>query len=445
MKNHVGVRVSAEAGQLQVTSVFRCPRYRVNSTLRNLLLAVRTGASGGRCPSTALLGLVSLWLSAGCGGEGPAREPTFWVDTLPGGTVLVVNDDRGTWGAREAWFAEDELRIGALEGEGPDVFGIVSAVEVDEAGNIYVAEYQASEIRVFDPEGHFLRRWGRKGEGPREFRAITGLGWDAAGNLWVQDAGLVRYSVFTTEGRLLAVHALPFPMPRLTAFRLVGTDAVLDWGVQTWYPPRDGRWEAADAPPGTVFYHPILIRFDTSAVDSFPPLRERRELIAGTRSPKPYSGRLVLHVDEKLGVWFGYPRRYRIGRRSLGGDTTLFFTLPFEPEPVTAEEKARVSRTWTPPRRVPLDQVPEEKPVLERITTDGEGRVYVFPRLRGRGVGRVMDVFGEDGVYRGRVELPVALEMRPAAPVVRGGAVYGVTRGEHDERYVVRMRLLRGR
>jgi len=40
------------------------------------------------------------------------------------------------------------------------------AVEVDQAGNIYVIDGKAVQIKVYDPQGNFIRAIGRRGQGP---------------------------------------------------------------------------------------------------------------------------------------------------------------------------------------------------------------------------------------------------------------------------------------
>jgi hypothetical protein len=50
-----------------------------------------------------------------------------------------------------------------------ELFGRVTEILVDAAGNSYLLDTQLNEIRVFSPTGEFLRSLGRNGEGPGEF------------------------------------------------------------------------------------------------------------------------------------------------------------------------------------------------------------------------------------------------------------------------------------
>jgi len=87
------------------------------------------------------------------------------VDTLPNGAIEVHNPSHGIWDSATTWQVIEEVRIGSLEGTGPDLFGRISALEVDKTGRFYVFESQAQEIRVFEPSGEYVRTIGREGGG----------------------------------------------------------------------------------------------------------------------------------------------------------------------------------------------------------------------------------------------------------------------------------------
>lgn len=69
----------------------------------------------------------------------------------------------------------DELwRLGGESEDEAEIFGRVDGALVDEAGQCYFLDTQLNEIRVYTPDGKFVRSLGREGEGPGEFRnAVT--------------------------------------------------------------------------------------------------------------------------------------------------------------------------------------------------------------------------------------------------------------------------------
>jgi hypothetical protein len=91
-----------------------------------------------------------------------------------------------------------DLRIGRVDGTGPDVFGNIDAIEVDAQGRIYVLDEVNVHVAVFDPAGRPIRTIGRKGGGPGEFDDPVGLSWFRSDQLLVVDEN--SYVIFDTAG-----------------------------------------------------------------------------------------------------------------------------------------------------------------------------------------------------------------------------------------------------
>ena len=86
----------------------------------------------------------------------------------------------------------EELRLGRIEGSGPDVFADIHDLAVDPEGRIYVVDVGWKEVRLFDRDGRFVRRVGAEGDGPGERRYLgigsTRVTWDAhRDRLWIDD------------------------------------------------------------------------------------------------------------------------------------------------------------------------------------------------------------------------------------------------------------------
>lgn len=69
----------------------------------------------------------------------------------------------------------EELRIGSLGGADEYTFSEINSIAVGESGAIYVDDTHPASIRLFGPDGGFVRRIGREGEGPGEFRSLAGI------------------------------------------------------------------------------------------------------------------------------------------------------------------------------------------------------------------------------------------------------------------------------
>jgi hypothetical protein len=118
------------------------------------------------------------------------------VDTLASGRVLTRNADVPLWSENEGWVLRERFRLGAMDGDGPDVFGSIADVELGPEGEVYILDNQASEIRVFGPDGVYVRTFGRAGQGPGELSRAAGIAFDTAGTLWVMNQGNARFSGF---------------------------------------------------------------------------------------------------------------------------------------------------------------------------------------------------------------------------------------------------------
>lgn len=119
-----------------------------------------------------------------------------------------------------------EFAVGSLNGPEAEQFGSIGGVLPLSSGEVAVLDGQASEIRVFDRAGTFLRTIGQKGDGPGEFqqpnalalfgdtvavydvrhRRITRLGLDGSllGTIPLDAAGFFFVALFTRDGGLVA-------------------------------------------------------------------------------------------------------------------------------------------------------------------------------------------------------------------------------------------------
>ncbi|MCE2399079.1 MAG: hypothetical protein J4F34_08660 [Gemmatimonadetes bacterium] len=102
---------------------------------------------------------------------------------------------------RRAELVQPARRVFGSEKEGPELFGGVGTARFHPNGALWIADSQAQEIRVFDPDsGAHLFTIGGLGDGPGEFRQIRFLGFDGEGNAFLYDHEHRRLSVFSGSG-----------------------------------------------------------------------------------------------------------------------------------------------------------------------------------------------------------------------------------------------------
>ncbi len=172
--------------------------------------AARTGAGRTatrvRAGCAATLAFVASALAA-CGGDGGAGagrvggsgagEPVMERDTV-GDTLVVRTVSGSVWGA-EAHLVP-ELSIGDMEGEEETLFGRISSFDVGPDGHVYVLDGQATEVRVFAPDGTYVRTLGGPGEGPGELKSPSQLTVLSDGRVVVRDPGNTRLQLYAPDG-----------------------------------------------------------------------------------------------------------------------------------------------------------------------------------------------------------------------------------------------------
>ena len=104
---------------------------------------------------------------------------------------------------------EELWRIGGDTDDEDEFFGVISQILTDDAGNVYLLDSQLNQIKVFSPDGEYLRSLGREGEGPGEFRAPTSMFFTRDGNIAVLQLAPGKIVLLTLDGEPAGEHPLP--------------------------------------------------------------------------------------------------------------------------------------------------------------------------------------------------------------------------------------------
>ena len=386
-------------------------------------------------------------LAAACGDEGDAPRLAWrgTMDTLPGGAVMVRNPAVGMWDSASAWRAVEELRIGAADGEGPDVFSDVRDLAVDRAGRIYVLQSTAKRVAVFDDSGRFLRSFGRAGGGPGEFENPIGIQLDPAGRLWVSDPRNARYTLFDSGGRVLASH------PR--RLRMYGWQ----WDGRFMADGRLVERDMIDGAPGERA-GTAHVRFDPSftAADTLLPAAAPggdpnenafvfRRADGTTYFTIPFRPGPLSVLDPRGFHWSGSSAEYRLVQRTLDGDTVRVVTREFTPVPVAEGDLAEFReeiRDFIGSPGYDESRIPKAKPAFQTVTVASDGHLWVRRHLAHGDGGTAFDVLDPEGRFLGEVRLPA--EIAVYGPLLIGrDAIHAVVRDALDVPQVVRWRIVR--
>jgi hypothetical protein len=338
-----------------------------------------------------------------------------------------------------------ELRIGELSDERSEfVFGEVRGIAIHPDGRILVADGLDHDVRVFSASGAFLFAIGRRGSGPGEFIGPCCLTFSRDGQLWVKDFGNNRYSVFALErsgARLLrtvmsATNPVGFLDPiswsgngfvdlasgfdaERREFRLIRSfvdEAGKARRVDTLPEPSpdqlasfvvgSGQGSAAYAQP-----------FGSKALHALGPNGEHAFAASGTYS---------VRWDDSLG------RSLRVVKRMMVGPK------------LSAAERGRATRTLegiarqtgVAVGRLPFG-VPSNKPSLDRLGFDSDGRLWV-QRTSLDGQPREADVYARDGEWIAQMRWPANVRLDFSSATLNRAA--GVEFDGDGQQRVVRLR-----
>ena len=76
-------------------------------------------------------------------------------------------------------------------------------IAVDETGNIYISSYQDQEVRKFDKDYNFIKRFGSSGSGDGQFNGVLEMAVGPNNRLYVVDYSNHRVQIFDLEGNFV--------------------------------------------------------------------------------------------------------------------------------------------------------------------------------------------------------------------------------------------------
>lgn len=378
-------------------------------------------------------------------GESLAKTRT---DKLPNGVTRIMSEGPTAWAAGQPATLVEEIRFQGEDGT-PSELGEPRDLAVDALGRIYVVDGKPAAIKVFSPDGHFIRTIGRDGEGPGEFRvafiAIKGE------HLVIQDPRVSRVSVFDTSGSF--IRSWKSTCCYWNKIQIDKEDLI--------YVPSMSNRKPADPPRGTPYVRWTL---DGVAKDTvWVPYRESEKLwnLTVTEGGKmkmsmsmgvPFMAAMVSALHPDGGVVYGWNGQYEIVRSRTGTDSVLVFGRDWTPDPVsdarrTAELESRVKSAGngidqaTVRNAFKLDDIPGTLPAYESLKVDPGGRVWARRYAVSDTTRSTFDLFDSKGAYLGPVETPIHLPTYGAQAWTPNGVV-AVVEDQAGRPTIVRLKLV---
>lgn len=314
-----------------------------------------------------------ILLVTGCGRDsgGPADNAG---ETIPVRTLAVVDS------------------IGVELGDSNYVLGAVEGVAYGPDGNIAVLDCASACVRIYSPEGEFVRRIGRRGIGPGELQNIAFLAISEDGLVFIsgEGGGILGFHVFdyTTGDWITSEQTMSPPTCLEGADGVSHLRADGEFDVSTGEPvvcSRVCRWQLeADEPE--VIYHEISFDYDPSDMGRMiTMLWDTYRIAAG------FDGRVfVAPYDTQQALVYAYER-----------DGTERFVLDLGYQPMMrTDEELQMERNVLRSRAniMDMDPAPMEpdsyRPLIRGLELDGEGNLWVH---RGDCGVPTFEVFDPDG------------------------------------------------
>jgi len=403
----------------------------------------------------APLALAAALPLAACGDSGA------WQGTISdsAGVQIVTSTGDGLWGPGDAWTLEQDLLIGTSEGEEQYQFGQIAGIDVGSDGRIYVLDQQASEVRVFGPDGEFVTRIGRAGSGPGELSQSAGPIFVAPGDtLVVPDAAQQRITLYTAAGEPAGTH--PMPMTGGIPVRWAKTpnhELVQQAMVMTLPGQQD------------VDQKNLLIRRKATGevIDTIleMPIGQSVNFAGNSPSITMFEAEPMWTMGPDGRLYTGINSEYSVSTYAPDGSLIRIVRQPFEQRPVTDSDQAELRRIveglWAeqglPPQA--LDMLSQALhfadfyPAYANLMGGPDGTLWVQQIqtpddiAEAGGTFDIQDMGSANWeVYDGEGRLLGTLQMpdrfTPATFV--GGQLYGVLRDDLDVQYVARMNVNMG-
>jgi hypothetical protein len=344
------------------------------------------------------------------------------------------------------------LRIGSLDGPKEEQFGSVTSLAPLSDGGIAVLDAQAREVRVFGPDGAYVRTVGRQGEGPGELSGpsvVARLGGDT---LAVYDYRNGRVTLFGPDGkaaRMVTLTSGGYGRPYLASFfpdgSLVG---------QMWYsgsqsiPGTSDKFTFGVDSVALVVYGADGSFGDTVDVlpgsETLRTVRRSGQMVITNMATTSF-GRSNVFAASPDGVWSGFADHFALRLLDpADGHVERILRAPGLDRPLTDAEARQIldedlAGAKTPTERRMEQQVfdlsprPEVRPSYDRLVVDDRARLWVREWPGAHRDHRRWWVFGRDGALLGSVTMPGRFRLM----AVQGDQAWGVFRDELDVPYVV--------
>jgi hypothetical protein len=325
------------------------------------------------------------------------QDKAEWKGTFEeeDGVMVVKNPQEPIYGP-EVFNLEEDLIITNEAGEEKYMFQDIQNLAVDDEENIYIADYKAGHIPVFNKNGEYVRTIGRRGQGPGEMIAPIDLKALSQGALLINDAYQYRLVLFSLDGE----HLSNLSTSKYLGFRRPAIDS-------------QGNIVAGFVIPGEEFKYE-LTKFDSDLNPVFTIATYPQQLSGANSTAIHYFEwtrltNLAWNVNEQDQIIWGHMSKYELFVHNPDGKLIKKIVRDYDGIKITNQEKEKLIKDIFGDNPVPPNmniQFPEKYPPFIRFSCDEEGRIYVQTYDKTEdGEADYYDVFDSEGKYIARFSL----------------------------------------
>lgn len=286
-------------------------------------------------------------------------------------------------------YVSDNIPEATLEFEQLATFGVtdevllgrVTGTAVDEDDRVYIADWDANTVYVFNEDGSFLQNLGREGGGPGEFRSIYHMGIHE-GMLHVYDFNQQRMNVFSIE-------MLEFAYTVSLQFEEERNRELSIWKASAFYLLNDGNYlmefvtglfETTDE---DRMQHLYVVSHDGRILsDLILELPWGREFITDRDLQKtiivPYAPQTLLNVSDEA-IYNLWSKDLAVKKYDLNGNYINAFYRPVEKSNLDRQDILDREEFDDPQSQQMIRNLtlPESWPVVRDFILDDENRFWI--------------------------------------------------------------------
>jgi hypothetical protein len=264
------------------------------------------------------------------------------------GIPVAVNPDRpvpAKNSPQDILFQED-LTLGAVEGDLPVVFGPFIRFAVDDQGSIYVLDCRSRTVRKFDKSRAYLLSFGKPGQGPGEFNDPEEIRFLMSGHLIIFEGESQKFSVFSRDGNFLKsgrFFRLMFPSYfGFSSGNFIATHI---------------QYEADKKTIATAVYNEksellAPLHQSESKPEAPWPSRDdqdaRAKRLANVLSQAAFQRTSVIALDREEDIWFGFSDKYEIKIYSAEATLRRIIRTALPLLPVSKKDRQNFLNIWVP-------------------------------------------------------------------------------------------------